>query len=396
MRILVVCQYYYPENFQITPICEQLAQDGHEVTVLTGLPNYGQGRIYAGYRKGHRDEIINGVHVLRCHLLARKSCPASLALNYLSFVLSSSARALRIDGSYDVVFVYQLSPVLMAVPGEIYAKKHGLAEVIYCCDLWPESLKMYIKSEDNVIFRSLRSVSRHIYDSASHIIVQSDSFPDYLSQVHGISKERMTYLPAFADETYLSQDFTNQDDVIDFVFLGNLGIAQDLISVLRAIDLIKDMDGFKVHFVGDGAVLDEMKRFVSEHDLGDKVCFYGRRPVEDMPRFYSLADVCIVSLNADNLTGLTLPSKVQGYMAAGKPVVGMIDGSARAVIEESCCGVCVPSGDIEGFAAAMKSFVVDYDRYKECGENGREYFRRHFRKKTFIKQLEEILERTTV
>lgn len=396
MKILVICQYYYPENFQITPICEQLVQNGHEVTVLTGLPNYGQRRIYSGYRKGHRDETVNGVHVLRCHLFARKKSPVSLAINYLSFVLSSSARVLKINELYDVVFVYQLSPVLMAVPGEIYAKRHGIPEVIYCCDLWPESLKMYIKSEHNVIFKFLRSVSKHIYNFASHIIVQSDSFVDYLTEVHGISEKCMTYLPAFADEMYLSQDFTGQNSVIDFVFLGNLGMAQDLISVLRAIDLIKSLDGFKVHFVGDGTVLDEMKRFVSEHDIGDKVYFYGRRPVEDMPIFYRLADVCIVSLNSDNLTGLTLPSKVQGYMAAGKPIIGMVDGSAKAVIEEARCGICVPSGDVESFAQAMKSFIMEYDRYKECGDNGRAYFKQHFRKETFIKQLENILERTEV
>lgn len=393
MKILVVCQYYYPENFQITPICEQLVADGYDVTVLTGLPNYPTGIIPEEYKKGHRKEKRNGVKIIRCAEIGRKKGAAYLAMNYMSYCLSASAKIRRISPSYDLVFVYQLSPILMGVPGRIYSKKHHIPLILYCCDLWPESLKMYVKSENNPLFKAVKLLSKRIYDSADLVIGQSTSFLPYLNKTHLISEKKLRYIPAFADETYLEQDFTPEGDNVDFVFLGNLGIAQNLISVLKAVEMIKDIPGFKVHFVGDGSVLSEMKEYVEKHGLEDIVMFYGRRPVEEMPHYYKLADACLVSLKADNATGLTLPSKVQGYMAAGKPIIGMIDGSAKDVIEESKCGICVSAGDVSGLANAMKSFITEKEKYSSCGQNGRQYFIDNFSKKKFMEKLEKEFER---
>ena len=393
MKILVVCQYYYPENFQITPICEQLVADGNEVTVVTGLPNYPTGIIPEEYKNGRRNEFINGVHVIRCHEIGRKKGAFCLAINYLSYVSSAYRMVINLNANFDIVFVYQLSPVLMAIPAIKYAKKYKKPLFLYCCDLWPESIKMYITNDNNPVFHIVRYISKNIYNSANRIACQSSSFLPYLQKTHGITSDKLTYLPAFADEDYLTQDFTSENGVIDFVFLGNLGIAQNLVSVLKAIEIIKDVKNFKVHFVGDGTCLNDMKMFVREHKLEEIVVFYGRRPVEEMPKFYKIADACLVSLKADNQIGLTLPSKVQGYMSAGKPIIGMIDGSAKDVIEESGCGICVPADDIEGFAEALKCFVIDNDKFKECGKKGRTYFKNNFSKARFMKKLEFELER---
>lgn len=393
MKILVVCQYYYPENFQITPICEQLVSDGYDVTVLTGLPNYPTGIIPNDYKKGHRREKRNGVKIIRCAEIGRRKGVAYLAMNYLSYCMSASAKIRKMSPSYDLVFVYQLSPILMGVPGRLYSKKHHVPMVLYCCDLWPESLKMYVNSESNPLFKAVKHLSKKIYNAADLVIGQSTSFLPYLRNTHQIPDKKLRYIPAFADETYLTQDFSPDDNTVDFVFLGNLGIAQNLILVLKAVEMIKNLPGFKVHFVGDGTVLPEMKEFVDSHDLKNIVYFYGRRPVEEMPKYYKLADACLVSLKADNATGLTLPSKVQGYMAAGKPIIGMIDGSAKDVIEESKCGICVPAEDASGLANAMKSFITESEKYSNCGQNGRQYFIDNFSKKKFMVKLENEFER---
>lgn len=393
MKILVICQYYYPENFQITPICEQLAADGYDVTVLTGLPNYPTGVIPEEYKKGHRDEIVNGVHIIRCKEIERKKSAVYLALNYISYMQFASKRVNMLPNDFDLVFVYQLSPVLMAIPGIKYAKKHSIPLILYCCDLWPESMKMYIHNENSIFFKMVKKLSTGIYQSAQRVIGQSTSFLPYLKSVHGIDDKKLTYIPAFADETYLTQDFTPEDDVVDFAFLGNLGIAQDMIGVLEAVEKIKDIPGFKIHFVGDGSMLDEMKQFVSARKIEDIVIFYGRRPVDEMPKYYKLADVCLVSLKADNATGLTLPTKIQGYMAAGKPIIGMIDGSAKDVIDESGCGICVQAGDVEGLSQAMKSFITAKEKYNDCGQKARNYFVENFSKAKFMKKLEEEFER---
>lgn len=393
MKILVICQYYYPENFQITPICEQLVADGHEVAVVTGLPNYPTGIIPDEYKTGHRDEIVNGVHVIRCHEIGRKKGAAYLALNYFSYVRSASAIMKKLGDDFDILFVYQLSPVLMALPALKYKKKHNTPLFLYCCDLWPESMKMYVRSEGNPAFRWAKKQSRKIYSAADRIACQSTSFLPYLKNTHELPDSKLVYIPAFADETYLTQDFTSDNDVVDFVFLGNLGIAQNLLAVLTAVEKIKDVPGFMVHFVGDGSVLDDMKQFVEEHKLNSVVTFHGRRPVEEMSKYYELADACLVSLQADNQIGLTLPGKVQGYMAAGKPIIGMIDGSAKDVINESGCGICVKAGDVDALAAGMKDFINNHEKYKCCGDKAREYFKTNFRKSIFIEKLENEFER---
>lgn len=393
MKILVFCQYYYPENFQITPICEQLVKDGHEVTVITGLPNYPTGVIPADYKKGHRDEILNGVRIIRCHEIGRKKGVVYLTLNYFSYVKSANKMIKRIPTDFDLVFVYQLSPVLMGLPAVNYSKRNNKPLLLYCCDLWPESMKMYVSNESNPAFKWAKGISKKVYSAADKIACQSTSFIPYLKSTHGIPDKNLVYIPAFADETYLSQDFTPEGDMVDFVFLGNLGIAQNLIAVLQAVEKIKDVPGFMVHFVGDGSVLDEMKKYVAEHDLEKVVAFYGRRPVDEMPKYYKLADVCVVSLQADNQIGLTLPGKVQGYMAAGKPIIGMIDGSAKDVIEESGCGICVKAGDVDSLANAMRDFIYNREKYIDCGKKAREYFKKNFRKTIFMEKLENEIER---
>ena len=391
-KILVVCQHYYPENFQITPICEQLVEDGYDVTILTGLPNYPTGIVPDEYKKGHRDEIINGVHVVRGYEIGRRKGPLWLAINYVSFTLSFLHKVNMLSGDFDIVLVYQLSPVLMALPGIKYANKHKVPLMIYCCDLWPESMKMYIKNEKNILFRAMKRISQKVYSRADVLAVQSKSFINYMEQTHGIKRDKMIYMPAFADETYLETDFTSDDNVVDFVFLGNLGIAQNLISVLEAVNKIKDVPNFKVHFVGDGSCLGQMKEFVNNNGLEDIVQFYGRRPVEEMPKFYKLADACLVSLKADNATGLTLPSKVQGYMAAGLPIIGMIDGSAQEVIAEAKCGLCVNADDVDGFARVMKNFIENKEEYRDFGLNGRKYFKDNFNKRKLLDSIEKSID----
>lgn len=386
--ILVVCQYYYPENFQITPICEALADDGYKVTVLTGLPNYPVGIVPGEYRHGHREEYRNGVHIVRCYEAGRKNGPVCLAVNYVSFAATAWKKAGEIKETYDIVFCYQLSPILMGLPARRYARKHKVPFLLYCCDIWPESVKLYVRNERNVIFKAAKIISKMVYSFADQIVVQSTSFIDYLERTHNIERKKIRYIPAFAEETYVSTDFTPNDETVDFVFLGNLGIAQDLMSVLKAVKAIAYIPNFKVHFVGDGACLDEMKEYVKAARLEKIVIFYGRQPTEDMPMYYQLADACLVSLKADNAIGLTLPTKLQGYMAAGKPVIAMIDGSARDVIQESECGICVQPGDTEALSHAMRDFIVNKEKYADCGEKGRAYFKANFAKKRCMRELE--------
>lgn len=390
MNILVVCQYYHPEQFLVTEVCEQLVREGHGVTVLTGLPNYPSGVVPEEYRHGRRrEEWLHGVHVLRCFEIGRKRGALGLALNYFSFMLSAAWRARRLRADADLIFCYQLSPAFMAYPAAVLKKRLKKPLLLYCLDLWPESVRILLRSGDSLLYRLIGRFCTRLYRACDHIAVQSQAFLPYFERVHGIGPERLSVLPQFAPEPCLSETPAEENGLTDFVFLGNVGVAQDMPCLLRAAREIYDLPDWRLHIVGDGSMLDETKRLAASLGLGGRILFHGRRPVEEMPAFYRLADACLLTLSGDSLVGLTVPSKLQGYMAAGKPVLAATDGPAADLIRQARCGACAASGDSAGLAEIMREFITQPQRYAGCGENGRAYFRAHFTKGRHMEALLE-------
>lgn len=393
MKVLMVCQHYYPERFQNQDICEQMVQDGHEVTVLAGLPNYETGYVPQEYKRGkHNREEINGVHIRRTFEIGRRKGLFWRILNYASYTFSSSWYALCNRQKYDIVFSYQLSPVLMMIPAVITARKQHIPLFVYCCDLWPESIKAMSPGNNRLIFKPIHWLSRWLYHRANAISVQSKSFFEYFEKVNGISQQKMSYIPHMASSQYLDMDFSQDNGVIDFVFLGNIGNAQDIELILNATEKNKKLPHFAVHFVGDGIFLEKAKQIVKQKGLEKLVTFHGRKPVEKMPEYYKLADVCLVTLKAGSIISETIPSKVQGYMSAGIPILGALNGYAAQVINESGAGVCVPAGDLEGFSSHMKDFILNYGNYKGCSDKARTYFKKHFTKRMVVDAVEAKLE----
>lgn len=393
MKILAICQYYFPEQFRINDICEELVKRGHEVTVLTGLPNYQDGKVPKEYRCfKRRKENINGVRVIRCWEIGRGRTTFRLALSYMSYMLSASIKALLLNKNFDVVFGYQMSPVTQILPGLIYKWRNKKPLMIYCCDIWPESIKSLFKNENGIIYKIARAISKKVYSCGDLISVSSKPFIEYLFTTHGLSEDKMAYLPQHAEDTYLSIDFTpNDNGCVDFLFAGNIGIAQDIDTIINACEINKDIGGFRVHIVGDGSYLQKSKQLAKEKQLEEIVIFHGRHPLDKMPEFYKLADACLLTLKDDNKTGLTMPSKLQSYMAAGKTVIGAINGAAHEIVNESKCGVCVDASDSMALSKVMRDFIKNTNSFKDCGKNGREYFKKHFTKEIFIKELENTL-----
>lgn len=234
MKILVVCQYYYPEQFYVTDVCEALVRSGHEVTVLTGLPNYPSGIITEEYRHGkRREEWRRGVHIVRCFEIGRKKGAIGLALNYLSFLLSSAYRARRMNIDADILFCYQLSPALMAYPAVLLKRRHRCPLLLYCLDLWPESMKTLLHSENSPLFRVVKHFCTMLYQACDHIAVPSEAFVEYMQTVHGIVGKRLSVLPQFAPDALLNEKLECDNGVTDFVFLGNIGTAQACLACWR-------------------------------------------------------------------------------------------------------------------------------------------------------------------
>lgn len=386
MKILVVCQYYYPEPFRITDICEELVKRGNEIFVVTGQPNYPMGKIYDGYKgNNRRDEIINGVKIHRCFTVARGKGLIKRFLNYYSFALSSSHYVSRIKDDFDVVFVNQLSPIMMAKAGVKYKKKHSKKLFLYCLDLWPESLAAGGIKRNSKIYSYYHKVSEKLYKSADKIAVTSKSFADYFGKEFGISDTR--YLPQYAEEIFSPEACRKQPDgYTDLMFAGNIGVMQDIDTIIKAAQLTADIKNLRWHIVGDGSELERIKEMAKD---SENIIFHGRQPLEKMPEYYAMADAMLVTLKDDPTISLTLPGKVQTYMAAGKPIIGAINGEAALVLEDAECGICGSAGDAE--ALTKNVFKFEQSDKQKMEQKATEYYDSHYRKTAFIDNLIKLL-----
>lgn len=388
MKILVVCQYYYPEPFRITDICEELVRMGHEVTVLTGLPNYPMGVIpdeYKHHKK--RNENINGVKVIRVWEIPRNNKSLSLMFNYISFMIAGTIKAFLMKQRYDVVFVNQLSPVLMAVPAIVYAKKNSKNIFLYSLDIWPESLIAYNITSDSIVYKIMLNVSKWIYNKAQMIAVTSIRFSDYYRNIISYDKE-IRYLPQYAEDLFGNIE-KKEHKGCNLVFAGNIGTVQNVQVIISAAKLLFNYKDIVFHIVGDGAEYENCK---NDAKGLDNIIFYGRHSLEEMKKFYEIADAMLITLKDDKLLSYTLPGKIQTYMAAGKPIIGSINGETRRVINEAKCGYCVEADNAKALAEAILRFEKNRSLHSEMGRNSLLYYKKHFSKEVFLKMLEDMLE----
>ena len=393
MKILIVSQYYYPEQFQINEIAPELVRRGYSVTVLCGTPNYPKGDIFPGYENNSKsDEFINGVRVIRARQRPRGHNIKSLILNYYSFVKEANRLVLGLEEDFDVVLGYQLSPVTSMFPAIKYAKRSKVPLILYVLDIWPVSGQSHLPLKNGLIYKWLAKISKKIYNSAARILVTSRPFVDYLNRINRVPLSKIGYLPQHADMTLLEQDLGKcADNVVNFMFAGNLGAGATLEVIIGAAGILGKRTDYKVHFVGDGSQRTKLETLVNSLGLSDNFIFHGNKSRAEMPGYYKMADALLITLRGNNEVGNTMPGKLQMYMTTGKPIFGAINGAAKEVIEESRCGKCVNAGDMDGLAALMLDFIENRSVYSECGENARTYFRTHFTLDKCVSHLENEL-----
>lgn len=398
MKILIVSQSFYPDHFKINELIKDFAKAGHEVTVLSGLGDYTTGKVHPNYRFfRNRTEQYNGCTVKRVRTISRRTGPIFRSLNYLSFWFFGSIWAFFAAKKFDMVYVYQPSPATMIYPGITAAKRSQAPLLIYCLDIWPEAVKAMSIQEESLPFRMIHKLSTHAYQQASFILVSSQSFLTYMHEVNHIPYEKMAFLPQHAEDSLeipKEIPISIQQAKHNFVFTGNIGYVQDIETIIKATALVpKDYD-FRVHIVGDGSNLATCQQLAKELQLEEKVVFYGRQPSHLMPVFYDMADACLLTLKYENKIGLTIPAKLQGYMAAGKPVLAAIEGDAKQVIKEADCGLCVAASDEQGLADGLVQFMAySPQELKQMGENAKTYVAAHFTKDTFVTKTLETMKK---
>lgn len=397
MRILVSCQHYWPEPFNTSDVCEELVRRGHSVTVITGMPNTGlkDNDIPSEYRRRKQfEEERNGVHIIRVPLHPRKTGALNRVCNYLSFWRNGRRAVRSLSNEYDVVLGYQFSPVMQVDPGILYAKKHGIKNLLYSFDLWPASLLAGGFTEDSLPFKWMRSVSKRIYSDADRIAVTSPLFDEYFRDELGLDIPDSAYLPQYADSAFLDEAVPISEGFepgkVHLTFAGNVGRAQSVETIVEAAALMPVESNIVFHIVGSGSSLEACRARADE--LGIKnIIFHGRKPIEEMPAYYAASDAMLVTFADSPMATYTLPRKVTTYLAAGKPVLAALSGETKRVLDNARCGIACAIEDAEGFAQICLEFERS-DHKEEMGKAAREYYMNNFTKNHFFNRLESLLD----
>lgn len=398
MRILLVSQYFPPEPSRIGDLARGLAERGHEVTVLTGKPNYPGGSFYPGYGSFlPAREDYQGVRVIRAPLVPRGGGSGRrLALNYLSYAFFASLLGpLFCRGMFDLVFVCQLSPFTVGVPGMVFRALKQAPMMFWIQDLWPESLRASGVVSSPWIVRPIEGLVRFTYKRCDRILVVSEGFVPRI-EARGAEVARVRYWPQWAEALYKpveveegAPERSEMPDGYKVVFAGNIGAAQSFETIVAAAEKLRGYPGIQWVVLGDGRKRPWVEEQVRKLGLEDRVRLLGNRPMETMPRYFALADALLVTLKRDEIFSLTVPGKVQSYLACGRPVIAALDGEGARVIEESGAGLTAPAEDAAALAAAvLELYEMPPEERKALGRRGRIYFEEHFEREMLLDRLE--------
>jgi colanic acid biosynthesis glycosyl transferase WcaI len=398
MHILLVTQYFWPENFRVNDLAAGLAERGHRVSVLTGIPNYPRGRFFDGYGLlKRRREVYRGCQVTRIPLVPRgNSRRFELALNYLSYAACATILAPWItDRSVDVILVCQLSPATVGVPAVVLKWLQRRPLVLWVLDLWPESLAATGAVHSGRLLRLVGRLVSAIYRASDLVLVSSTGFISAI-QHRGGPAGHIHYFPNWVDVVEAPQPGVQPtlcadvpDDGFKVMFAGNIGQAQDFENILSAAERLREELHIHWLIVGDGRRRAWVEQQVRGRALQGTVHLLGSRPASAMPAVLSQADALLVTLAHDPLFALTAPAKLQSYLAAGKPIVGAIEGDGRRILEDSGAAVLCAPGDPDALAdAVMTASRMPAPLRASMGESGRRYCREQFDREVLIDRFE--------
>ena len=397
MRVLIVSQYFWPEEFRINDLAEGLVERGHEVTVLTGCPNYPGGHLFKGYGLFNKQESHNGVKIIRVPLIPRGSgSSVRLALNYLSFMISATILApLLCRGPIDLIFVCQLSPVTVALPAIFLRYLKGVPVIMWVLDLWPESIVAAGGVRASWFHDGVDALVRFIYKHCDHILYSSKGFCSSI-QSRGVEPFRLSYFPNWVEpiKDPPSDPPIQLPEGFKVLFAGNVGEAQDFKTILDAAERLRNNPLIQWIILGEGRQWNWVNEQIKERGLSECFHLFGRFPSDTMPAFFRHADALLVTLKQDPAFNLTVPGKVTTYMSCGKPIIAALDGEGANLIQEASAGLTVSAGN----AFELANIVLEMSRLSienrsQMGLSAKQYCSIHFDRKKLFTQIEESMKR---
>lgn len=403
MRILLVTQYFWPEPFIINDLVRHLERLGHEVTILTGKPNYPDGRIYNGYRQGgvQHERYGDGVDLYRVPLKPRDNATSmKLLLNYLSFIWSGLRYFPRLvkDWQFDAILVFAPSPITSAIPAILlkWLKKTHL--VVWVQDLWPESLAATGHIRHPLLLKSIGQLVKAIYYFTDSLLLQSRAFFGPMSKL--ADPDKMVYYPNSMQvvQSESGAACSLPADLVDLlesrfciVFGGNIGKAQAMETIVDAARCLRGSDVILV-LVGSGSMSGWIEEQKNSHSLHNLV-LTGRFPMAVMPEIYKRASGLLVTLRRNEILSYTVPSKIQAYLSAGRPIIAALDGEGARIVEEAEAGFTCPAENGEALAASIiQLYEASPMTRKLMGENGHRYFMDNFEMEKQAENLVNILQ----
>ncbi len=401
MNILIVSQYFYPENFRINDFAQEFHRRGHKITILTGTPNYPGGKFFDGHGIFSKNrEFYRGLEIFRSPIIPRGSGSSiRLALNYFSFIIGGIFTSLfLLKKKIDIIFVFEPSPITVCLPA-IFVKKFKKAPICFwVLDLWPESVVSAGNLKTELIPKLINPLVKFIYKHSDKILVSSNGFINSITE-KGVEKGKIAFFPQWAESIFKPIKYKEYllgaipKNSFKVMFAGNIGEAQDFTSIIEAAKLLKNSDNIQWIILGGGRKEKWLKTKIKEYDLLDNFHLLGSYPLDMMPAFYSQADCMLFSLKKDYIFSITIPAKVQTYLACAKPIVAMIDGEAAKVIEDGNAGLVCPSESPELLAKNIQTLSkLDNDKLNELGQNALDHYKREFERGMLMDKMENIFD----
>lgn len=394
-HILVISQYFHPETFRINDMATEWIKRGYKVTVLTGIPNYPMGKFFPGYSwTKKRHETWNGIEIIRIPLIARGHSAIGMVLNYYSFVISGWFWNRFNKVKADIVFSFEVSPMTQVKVGCGYAKKHKVPHFIYVQDLWPENVETVTGIHNKLIIGPIDRMVDKIYRQADKIFVTSPSFVEaVINRKHRVPKKKVHYWPQYAEEFYIPLEKQKMKGIPDdasfkIAFTGNIGTAQGLDILPKAAAQLKD-EAVKFVIVGDGRYQAEFEKQIDSFGVRDKFVMIPRVKAEKIPVILSACDAGFISFNKTSLWEMTIPAKLQSYMACGKAIIASASGETERVIRDAKCGICCEIGNAAALASGIRTMMKA--DYSGMGSMARRYFEDKFDKKKLMDEMDKFI-----
>lgn len=398
-HILVISQYFYPEEFRINDMCKEWVKRGYRVTVLTGIPNYPQGRFYDGYGyHTNRTQQWAGMDIIRIPLIPRGNNAIGMIANYLSFAIAGYVWVRKTRLKADMVFTFEVSPMTQALIGCWYRKKYHVPAYLYVQDLWPENVEVVTGITNPVIIKPIDRMVDYIYQHTDEIFATSPSFVDAIcNRKHPVPREKVHYWPQYAEEFYRPVDkaYAKQtaaqygipnDGSFRVIFTGNIGTAQGLEILPRTAELLKD-ENIRFVLVGDGRYRKDFMDEIRRRQVETQFVMVPKQPAEKIPELLAACDVAFLSFADDDLWKKTIPAKLQSYMACGMPILASAEGETERIIREADSGICCPIGNADALAEKLREMM--HAQRSQMGENARLYYEKHFEKQMLMDEMEK-------